>query len=566
MASLSMGIDVNRTYKTIWNERTGTYVAVGEDCKSRGKAGRSERRRQIVARTILAAAGMLAVPYAVGQTAVSGTTGNNNGGNGKTATVDTNCGTNFVNRQNPGNNPGSSVQYVLQNGCSTAIGNSANAASASVAIGDRSGASDSGIAIGVGAQATKNSAVALGTIALASGNTSFALGRQSAATADYATAIGNVAYANGESGIAMGHSANAAGYRSIAIGAADSRAAGNDGVSGGASYEAASQTRASGTGSVALGAGTTTDVANSVALGSGSVGAANAAGPALFSGDAIAAGGALSIGAAGKERQIKNVAGGTNGTDAVNVNQLRAVADNAVQYDDAGKGSVTLGGTASVDGGVTGGTRITNVHQGDVSANSTDAVNGSQLYATNQKVEQNTTSITNLGDTITNVAGDTSNTYVAQNGRGVKYVRTNDTGLAADDAHATVAGATALGYGATASHAQSVAIGRGSLADGSKLGQAAYAVGGTAAGEVSVGRAGAERRISNVAAGAVDTDAVNVGQLKTVASNVEQVAENAVKYDDAGKGSVTLGGTASVDGGVSGGTRITNVHQGDVSA
>ncbi|MDF3834998.1 hypothetical protein P3W85_18845, partial [Cupriavidus basilensis] len=196
--------------------------------------------------------------------------------------------------------------------------------------------------------------------ALAAGAT--AVGYGATASRVQAVAVGRNSLADGDSGIAVGYSANASGSRSIAIGASDSRAA----FAARAGLDAVGQTRASGTGSVALGAGTTTDVANSVALGSGSVGAANAAGPALFSGDAIAAGGALSIGAAGMERQIKNVAGGTNGTDAVNVNQLRAVADNAVQYDDAGKGSVTLGGTTSVDGGVTGGTRITNVHQGDV--------------------------------------------------------------------------------------------------------------------------------------------------------------------------------------------------------
>ncbi|TNH00921.1 hypothetical protein FHQ26_02135 [Testudinibacter sp. TR-2022] len=60
-----------------------------------------------------------------------------------------------------------------------------------------------------------------------------------------------------------------------------------------------------------------------------------------------------------------------------------AKADNAVQYDDpAVKDKVTLGGTDS-----TTPVQLTNVKAGDLSANSTDAVNGSQLFATNQNIE-----------------------------------------------------------------------------------------------------------------------------------------------------------------------------------
>ncbi|WP_445145147.1 YadA-like family protein [Dyella sp. Tek66A03] len=294
--------------------------------------------------------------------------------------------------------------------------------------------------------------------------------------------------------------------------------------------------------------------------------------------------------------------------------------------------SVTVGNTRIDSNGVTitdgpsmttggisaSGKKVTNVAQGQLSSTSTDAVNGAQLNATNDAVAGNTTTINNL-------AGDTSTTYVTDNGTGIKYARTNDTGLAAGDAHATVAGATALGYEATASHANSVALGANSLADGSTLNTQAYLVGGTAGGEVSVGATGNTRRITNLAAGANDTDAVNVSQLKaTVAGsvadavmyddtthnnstlggtaydsatgtggtklsnvakgtadsdavNVAQLKDaglidgsgnalNAVTYDDATKGSITLGGTASTDGGLTGGAKIRNVAQGALSA
>ncbi|MEX3901830.1 hypothetical protein, partial [Paraburkholderia sp. BR10954] len=74
----------------------------------------------------------------------------------------------------------------------------------------------------------------------------------------------------------------------------------------------------------------------------------------------------------------------------------------AVHYDDATKGTVTLGGDSN-------GTKVTNVAEGELSSTSTDAVNGSQLHATNQQVEQNTTSITNLGDQVTNIDGRVTN-------------------------------------------------------------------------------------------------------------------------------------------------------------
>ncbi|MBN3775010.1 YadA family autotransporter adhesin, partial [Burkholderia sp. Se-20378] len=294
-------------------------------------------------------------------------------------------------------------------------------------------------------------------------------------------------------------------------------------------------------------------------------------------------------------QKITNVAPGdvsSTSTDAVNGSQLNETnqkihetADRAVKYDgNPGdpKTQITLEGPASTDGGKTGGTKITNVAQGDVSANSTDAVNGSQLNETNQNV-------TKLGNTITNIAGDTSQAYTDQNGMGIRYARTNEAGLAQTDAFAQAPGSTAVGYSATASaadalalgreatasHAGSVALGAYAIADGSTLGNAAYNPGsGTIAGtspvgEVSVGSSGAERRITNVAAGSGDTDAVNVSQLKALQSSVGDVSDRAVKYDgNPGdpKTQITLEGPASTDGGKTGGTKITNVAQGDVSA
>jgi len=376
------------------------------------------------------------------------------------------------------------------------------------------------------------------------------------------------AFAQGEGSTAVGYNATASADSALALGR---------------------EAEASHAGSVALGANA---VADGTTLGT----AAYNPGTAAIAGTAPV--GEVSIGSAGAERRITNVAAGATDTDAVNVSQLKSVAsdvsnlgDRAVRYDgNPGdpKTSISLEGSASTDGGRTGGTRISNVARGDVSENSTDAINGSQLHETNQQVAQNTGDIAQIGDTITNIAGDTSQASTDANGMGIRYARTNEAGLAQSDAFAQGEGSTAVGYNATASadsalalgreaeasHAGSVALGANAVADGTTLGTAAYNP-GTAAiadtapvGEVSIGAAGAERRITNVAAGATDTDAVNVSQLKSVASDVSDLGDRAVRYDgNPGdpKTSISLEGPASTDGGRTGGTRISNVARGDVS-
>ncbi|MDH1013082.1 hypothetical protein N5C80_30515, partial [Pseudomonas nicosulfuronedens] len=167
--------------------------------------------------------------------------------------------------------------------------------------------------------------------------------------------------------------------------------------------------------------------------------------------------------------KITGLTAGTDATDAVNVSQLTSATQDAVQYDDPSHTTITLN-----DGGDS--TTITNLAAGELSADSTDAVNGSQLFETNQNV-------TNLGDTVNNIY-DT----------GTKYFHANSTG---DDSQATGLDSVAIGMGAVASHDGSIALGANSLADGSTLGNQAYLVGGTATGEVNIG----DRRITGLSAG-----------------------------------------------------------------
>ncbi|ORJ61643.1 ESPR-type extended signal peptide-containing protein, partial [Escherichia coli] len=130
---------------------------------------------------------------------------------------------------------------------------------------------------------------------------------------------------------------------------------------------------------------------------------------------------------------------------------LDALDDNALLWDatandGAGAYNASHDGKASI---------ITNVADGNIGEGSTDAINGSQLFNTNMLIQQNS-------EIINQLAGNTSETYIEDNGAGINYVRTNDNGLAFNDASASGIGATAVGYNAVASGESSVAIGQGS--------------------------------------------------------------------------------------------------------
>jgi len=357
--------------------------------------------------------------------------------------------------------------------------------------------------------------------------------------------------------------ANSTGVGSSAIGA-DSIAAGPSAVATGGGSVALGSGAVTGAGSdnaIAIGTGANASFANSIALGSGSVTTVGArtgytayalTTPQTSSGE-------LNVG----NRQITGVAPGSAATDAVNVEQLQGVAADSVQYDEANKSSITLGGPISTDGGVTGGTKITNVQQGALNPTSTDAVNGAQLYATNSTVS-------NIYDTSSkyfqaNSAGTGSSALGANSiAAGPGAVANGNTSLALGSGAVTGLGsdnAMAIGTGANATFANSIALGSGSITTvGAQTGYIAYALAApqTSSGELNVGN----RQITGVAPGSAETDAVNVEQLQGVATT----AANSVQYDDASKAIITLAGPTSTDGGVTGGTKITNVQQGALSA
>ncbi|EFN2573751.1 TPA: adhesin [Escherichia coli] len=227
-------------------------------------------------------------------------------------------------------------------------------------------------------------------------------------------------------------------------------------------------------------------------------------------------------------------------TDYNNVGEaLDALDNNALLWDeDAGAYNASHDGNAS---------KITNVAAGDLSTTSTDAVNGSQLNATNILVTQNSQMINQL-------AGNTSETYIEENGAGINYVRTNDTGLTFTDASAAGIGSTAVGYNSVAEGDNSVAIGHGSnsivetsIALGSESVSSRLIVKGSRntrvtengveigydttdgelLGALSIGDDGKYRQIINVADGSEAHDAVTVRQLQNA---IGAVATTPTKY------------------------------------
>lgn len=354
-------------------------------------------------------------------------------------------------------------------------------------------------------------------------------------------------------------------------------------------------TAAGATGAIAIGEGAsvTASGVNSVALGAGSVAdrgpLANYTAPGLTG--TFDSAGTVSVGSAGALRQITNVAPGTEATDAATVGQVQAALDavaaldtslgNVVEYDDATQAAITLGGA--------GGTTIANLADGEVSATSDEAVNGSQLFATNQSVAANAGDIddlqTDVTDLQTDVAANTGDIadiqadVAANTGDIVDIqadvaVNTTDIGNLQTDV-SDLQTDVATNTGDIADIQADVAVNTADIAD---LQDTAVQYDDASQTSVTLGGTGGTT-VTNVADGALNagsSDAVNGSQLfatnQQVDVNTVAIQANAdaiaaintsgsalgVTYDDATRTSITLDGA--------GGTTIANVTDGEVSA
>ena len=237
------------------------------------------------------------------------------------------------------------------------------------------------------------------------------------------------------------------------------------------------------------------------------------------------------------------IAGGSYDNVGDALEAIDTTLDDALLWDatannGAGAYSASHDGKASI---------ITNVADGNIGEDSTDAINGSQLNATNMMIQQNS-------EIINQLAGDTSKNYIGDNGAGINYVRTNDSGLAFNDASAAGIGSTAVGYNTVAKGDSSVAIGHGSnsivetsIALGSESVSSRLIVKGSRntrvtengvdigydttdgelLGALSIGDDGKYRQIINVADGSEAHDAVTVRQLQNA---IGAVATTPTKY------------------------------------
>ncbi len=561
---------MNKSYKTVWNETSGTYVAAPEGAKGRGKKSSAGR---VVAFMAVVGTGLAAVTPSVSHAAQ------------------------WIGNTEP-------CAYGVSNGSAgtlTATGGGSAAANAS--------AVDEGIAFGSGASAgtcgASNgvyagwAAIAMGTHAVASGG-GLALGYGANGAGIDSIAIGPASGSTGRSSVALGAGANDNGRSNVvSVGLGGSAVQPNPTGSGSkptqgavpvtrqvinmaAGVQATDAVNVSQLSGVtdALGGGATINSDGSIKAPSYKV----QGGTYSNVGDALTG---LDTGVTSVTNTVTNIMNGggikyfhTNstladssatGTDAVAIGgNASASAKNSVALGSGSTttanlsaagynpGSLALSGTASaangeVSVGATGKERrVTNVAAGSAA---TDAVNVSQLQSEDAKVNTINNNVNNLSNNVSNIAGNVTNinntvnnlsnnvSNIAgdvtninntvnniTNGGGIKYFHTNST-LA--DSSATGTDAVAIGGNASASAKNSVALGSGSTTT-ANLSAAGYnpgtaALSGTAStanGEVSMGASGKERRVTNVAAGSAATDAVNVSQLQSEDAKVNTINNN----------------------------------------
>ena len=269
----------------------------------------------------------------------------------------------------------------------TAIGTDATASNTdAIAIGRKSNASGStSIGFGYNTQSTATNTVAIGTDVSATAESAIALGRKTMASALNATAVGPIANASGKYSSAFGMSAAASKENSLALG-----------TNANASLDK----------SVALGSDSTT-ATNATSQGSVVIGGKTITwnGAPTVSGTGMQ----VSVGSAGAERQIKNVAAGevsANSTDAINGSQLYAVADvlNKANADQSIKYKANGTGSNSVK--LSDGLNFTN----GTTTTATVGANGQVTFDLNTTTQKSITdSATAVARTIS-LGGDTGTT------------------------------------------------------------------------------------------------------------------------------------------------------------
>ena len=457
-----------------------------------------------------------------------------------------------------------------------ALGLSAQATSANAtALGANSIASeDDTVAVGHGAKATDGNASAFGADAIASNIESTAIGHGTAASGASSTALGSRAKAAGTAGVGIGMLANATKDYSIAIGGESSSTADNSiaigrksSVSETDGIAIGTRSNASAAKSIAIGDGASATTADGVAIGSKSV-ASTAAGVAGYNANTgrtdtyanltgatlTSTLGGVAVGTTGQTRQINYVAAGTADTDAVNVAQLKSV--NLAFTGDTGSGDVNL-------------------------ANSKLAVNGDDTYITTTANGKKITiagkkqDITVTNGTATATAGmaDSANVADAIN----KAIDQNKYGWNLSANGEATPEAIEKGNTVDFSGDDNITVARNNKnisvslkKDLTGLNSASF---NNAAGNPTVkidgdkGINAGDMKVTNVADGVADKDAVNVSQLKKTDDKAEAnkaaIARNISLGGNTGSTMLKSLSTGDVKFNIKGANGLTTVAAGE---
>lgn len=393
---------------------------------------------------------------------------------------------------------GPNAHTTKTSNASLAIGYGAKtSADGTIALGLNSHADDTAaVSIGNGSQANKVSSVALGTNAQAGDDYTVSIGVNSKATAGWGVALGGYAEA-AKTGLAFGYQAKATGVQdAIALG---------------------SFANATGANAMALGDHSTAAVANSVALGHDSVAGSNAfndsSDHATFKNDGGTdtdvkfqaglgsnAGGAVSVGNTGFERQIQNVAAGrlsNTSTDAVNGSQLYAVLNNSgfnVLQNNDYKARINNNNVVNFKNGTqttavvtktANGTDVTfNVNTTTISAGD----NGQVKTPVNGDAPVTAASVADaINNTYWNVVANDNTKEAVKAGNTVKFIDGKNISISQNGKEFTIATSNNVSF-------DHVDVGPISI-------------------DKDAGVNAGNKKITGVAAGEADTDAVNVSQL-----------------------------------------------------
>ncbi|EEY11404.1 YadA family autotransporter adhesin [Mannheimia haemolytica] len=457
----------------------------------------------------------------------------------------------------------------------TALGSEAEAnGERTTAVGPRATADGmNATSIGYNANANATNALAVGSAANANADTSTAIGTASTATATRATALGSKSEATGENSTAVGYEASSIGADSLAAG-----------------YNA----NASGTQSTALG-----NSANAGGIWSTSVGRnANAAGSS-----------AIALGNSANAAGVASIALGTNSATVATV-ATKSATLNGNTYTFAG---TTPSSTVSI-GSVGNERTLTNVAAGRISDSSTDAINGSQLYAAYTEIDGLNTKVNELSNgaltfvddagteivrklgTSLNVKGGADATILTDNNIGVVATDANTlTVKLAKDIDLTPAGSVAVGNsklnnnGLTINNGPSVTmtgVDAGKLkitnvADGDISPISADAVNGSqlydTANTIATALGGNSSVNANGAVSAPSYTVVDGAPTNEVSKTVNNVGSAITALNDAVTSPLTfagdtgtpsqrkLGSTVTVKGGVSNESQLTDNNIGVIS-